>query len=297
MPRLHLILLFSTICFAGFSQNKLKKIISFADEQYEQGDYYYALEYYRKALEKDSNSLELMWKYAETEKAYKNYVEAQKYYAKVYAREQTKIYENSLLNLGMMQKQNGNYDQALKTFKLSVKKLAEKNNSWVLKKSKRMVESTKWAIENKNDNPDSLVHLPLTVNSYDAEFPHDFKDNKLIFSSLKADSLSQQEEVYSKSYRNKIYFSERDSLGEFKAFEINKDLLNEEKNYGNGSFSTDGSKFYYSTCNDNGFSYTCKIVVTSYIDGKFTILDTLGPRINQAGKNSTMPRIFFKFRV
>ena len=291
MPRLHLILLFSTICFAGFSQNKLKKIISFADEQYEQGDYYYAREYYRKALEKDSNSLELMWKYAETEKAYKNYVEAQKYYAKVYAREQTKIYENSLLNLGMMQKQNGNYDQALKTFKLSVKKLAEKNNSWVLKKSKRMVESTKWAIENKNDNPDSLVHLPLTVNSYDAEFPHDFKDNKLIFSSLKADSLNQQEEVYSKSYRNKIYFSERDSLGEFKAFEINKDLLNEDNNYGNGSFSTDGSKFYYSTCNDNGFSYTCKIVVTSYIDGKFTILDTLGPSINQAGKNSTMPRI------
>ena len=147
-----------------------------------------------------------------------------------------------------------------------------------------MVESTKWAIENKNDNPDSLVHLPLTVNSYDAEFPHDFKDNKLIFSSLKADSLNQQEEVYSKSYRNKIYFSERDSLGEFKAFEINKDLLNEENNYGNGSFSTDGSKFYYSTCNDNGFSYTCKIVVTSYVDGKFTILDTLGPSINQAGK-------------
>ena len=40
--------------------------------------------------------------------------------------------------------------------------------------------------------------------------------------------MNQQEEVYSKSYRNKIYFSERDSLGEFKAFEINKDLLNEE---------------------------------------------------------------------
>ena len=31
--------------------------------------------------------------------------------------------------------------------------------------------------------------------------------------------------------------------------------------------------------------------MTSYIDGKFTILDTLGPSINQAGKNSTMPRI------
>ena len=112
-----------------------------------------------------------------------------------------------------------------------------------------------------------------------------------LFFFIKGRFFESTREVYSKSYRNKIYFSERDSLGEFKAFEINKDLLNEDNNYGNGSFSTDGSKFYYSTCNDNGFSYTCKIVVTSYIDGKFTILDTLGPSINQAGKNSTMPRI------
>jgi len=292
MSRLYLTLVFILvgIC-SGTAQNKLKKIISFADEQYKQGDYYYALAFYKQALDQDSNSIELLWKYAETQKAYKNYVEAEKYYGKVYAREQTTIYENSLLNLGLMQKQNGNYEQALKTIKLSVKKLSNKSVSWFYKKSKREVESIKWAIENRNEQIDSLIHLPLTVNSYDAEFPHDFKDNKLVFSSLKADSLSLQEEVYSQSYRNKLYYSELDSLGEFKAFKINEDLLNDENNYGNGSFSSDGTKFYYSTCNDNGFSYTCKIVVTSYIDGKFQILDTLGTSINQHGKNSTMPRV------
>ncbi|MBT5439543.1 MAG: hypothetical protein HOK92_10130, partial [Flavobacteriales bacterium] len=291
MPRLYLIVFFIAICFAGSSQNKLKKIISFADEQYEQGDYYYALDYYKQALEQDSNSIELLWKYAETQKAYKNYVEAERYYGKVYAREQTTIYENSLLNLGLMQKQNGNYNQALKTFKLSAKKLEEKKASWFYKKSVREVESTKWALENKTEELDSLIHLPLTVNSYNAEFPHDFKDNRLVFSSLKADSLSNKEEVYSQSYRNKIYYSERDSLGKFKAYKVNEDLLNNENNYGNGSFSSDGTKFYYSTCNDNGFSYTCKILVTSYIDGKFQVIDTLGSSINQNGKNSTMPRI------
>lgn len=291
MPRLYLIVFFIAFCFAGSSQNKLKKIISFADEQYEQGDYYYALDYYKQALEQDSNSIELLWKYAETQKAYKNYVEAERYYGKVYAREQTTIYENSLLNLGLMQKQNGNYNQALKTFKLSAKKLEEKKASWFYKKSVREVESTKWALENKTEELDSLIHLPLTVNSYNAEFPHDFKDNRLVFSSLKADSLSNKEEVYSQSYRNKIYYSERDSLGKFKAYKVNEDLLNNENNYGNGSFSSDGTKFYYSTCNDNGFSYTCKILVTSYIDGKFQVIDTLGSSINQNGKNSTMPRI------
>ena len=291
MPRLYLIVFFIALCFTGSSQKKLKKIISFADEQYEQGDYYYALDYYKQALDQDSNSIELLWKYAETQKAYKNYIEAEKYYGKVYAREQTTIYENSLLNLGLMQKQNGNYKQAIKTFKLSVKKLSGKNASWFYKKSVREVESTKWVLENKKDDLDSLMHLPLTVNSYDAEFPHDFKDNRLVFSSLKADSLSNKEEVYSQSYRNKLYYSERDSLGKFKSYKINKDLLNDDNNYGNGTFSSDGTKFYYSTCNDNGFSYTCKILVTSYIDGKFEVIDTLGTSINQNGKNSTMPRI------
>ena len=291
MPRLYLILFSFLFCsLTGWSQNKIKKLISFADEQFQQGDYYYALDYYKQALEKDSNSIEILWKYAETQRAYKNYVEAEKYYAKVYAREQTTKYENSLLNLGLMQKQNGNYEQALKTFKLSLKKLSNKNGSWYFKKSEKEVESTQWALKNLNKSEDSLIHLPLTVNSYDAEFPHDFKDKKLVFSSLKADSMNQEEEVYSKSYRNKLFYSKLDSVGEFEPYQINEDLLNPENNYGNGSFSTDGTKFYYSTCNDNGFSYTCRIVVADYSNGKFTLLDTLGPNINQKGKNSTMPR-------
>ena len=100
------------------------------------------------------------------------------------------------------------------------KKLEGKRASWFYKKSVREVESTKWVLENKTEVLDSLIHLPLTVNSYNAEFPHDFKDNRLVFSSLKADSLSNKEEVYSKSYRNKIYYSERDSLGKFKDYKV-----------------------------------------------------------------------------
>ena len=80
MPRLYLILFSFLFCsLTGLSQNKIKKLISFADEQFKQGDYYYALDYYKQALEKDSNSVELLWKYAETQRAYKNYDEAEKY--------------------------------------------------------------------------------------------------------------------------------------------------------------------------------------------------------------------------
>ena len=82
-----------------------------------------------------------MWKYAETEKAYKTTLKLKNItqrYMPVSKPKSMRIASQSRNDA----KANGNYDQALKTFKLSVKKLA-KNNSWVLKKSKRMVESTK----------------------------------------------------------------------------------------------------------------------------------------------------------
>ena len=86
MPRLYIVsLLFVCLTFSGLAQKKLKQIIAFADEQYVKGDFYYALEYYKQALEKDSNSIKLLWKYAETLRSYKDYANAETYYAKVYA--------------------------------------------------------------------------------------------------------------------------------------------------------------------------------------------------------------------
>ena len=292
MSRLYLVFIFCiSFSILGTTQQKQKKIIAFADEQYDKGDYYYALEYYKQALEKDSNSIKLLWKYAETLRAYKDYSKAESYYAKVYAREQTTIFPNSLLNLALMQKQNGRYKQALKTFKLSAKKLEKKKNSAFYRKSLREIESCAWAIDNLLDSTEfvPLMHLPETVNTYDAEFGHTIKDNRLIFSTLKADSSNNAEEVYDPAYRTKLYYSDRNELGEFQKSEMNRDLFHANLSYGNGSFSLDGSKYYFSVCEDDGFKYACKIVVAEKNDSAWVVTDTLGVEINEKGSNSTMP--------
>tara|TARA_B100001287_G_scaffold133628_1_gene112501 strand:- start:2322 stop:4571 length:2250 start_codon:yes stop_codon:yes gene_type:complete len=292
MSRLHLVFIFCiSFSIFGNTQQKLKKIIAFADEQYGKRDYYYALKYYKQALEKDSNSIKLLWKYAETLRAYKDYSEAETYYAKVYAREQTKIFPNSLLNLALMQKQNGRYKQALNTFKLSAKKLEKHKNIAFYNKSLREIESCSWAIENLLDSSEftPLIHLPETVNTYDAEFGHTIQDNRLIFSALKADSSNNGEEVYDPAYRTKLYYSERNDIGEFQKSEINTDLFHTNLNYGNGSFSLDGSKYYFSICEDEDFKYTCKIVVAQKNDSTWFITDTLGFQVNEKGANTTMP--------
>ena len=94
-----------------FGQNNLSKYLDFAQEQYDKGDYFYALQYYEKAMEIDSATVDILWNYAQTLRAYKDYRKAEYYYEKVYGREEAAIYPSSLLNWGLMQKQNGKYDE------------------------------------------------------------------------------------------------------------------------------------------------------------------------------------------
>jgi len=145
MSRLYLILLSISVHASLFSQNELGKFLDFADEQYAKGDYYYALQYYDKALQLDSNSVAIYWKYAETLKAYKDYLNAEIYYKKVYKKEESLIYPSSLLNIGLMEKYNGKYDAALETFKRCKKKYLKDKKSYLYLKSCKEIESCLWA--------------------------------------------------------------------------------------------------------------------------------------------------------
>ena len=145
MSRLYLIIFFLGFFSTGFSQNNLKKYLAFAQEQYEKGDYYYALEYYEKAMVLDSQTVDILWRMAETNRAYKDYRKAEYYYAKVYDREEAGIYPSSLLQLGLMQKQNGKYDQALETFKRAKKKYYKDKRGYLYLKSKQELVSIPYA--------------------------------------------------------------------------------------------------------------------------------------------------------
>lgn len=289
MPRLYLIVLFAFSCSFSFSQVKLKQIVAFADEQYKKGDYYYALDYYKQALALDSSNIELLWKYAETHRAYKDYVQAEKYYGIVYARDADSKFPASILYYGLMQKQNGNYTRAFETFKLAKKKFEEDKDQYLFKKANQEVEACAWAIKNYSDTITPMKHLPLTVNSYDAEFGHTVRDNKLIFSSLRSDSIKEKnQEVYTKTYKTRLYSSDI-SGGEYTQNKQIKDLLIQKMSTGNGTFSLDGKRFYFCLCQDESYNYKCKIMVANYDKDKWSNIDSLKGEINLNSSNNTMP--------
>jgi len=290
MSRLYLILLCCFLSGAATAQNELGKYIDFADEQYRKGDYIYALTYYEKAMELDSNSVAILWKYAETLRAYKDYRKAAYYYEKVYNKEEAAIYPSSLLQWGLMEKQNGHYAEAIDLFKRAKKKYAKNKKDYLYLKSKRELESCLWAQSAIKDTSDiDALVLPQGLNTVNSEFAHLFVDSSLILSSLRADSVGLGEEIYDATYTNQLYtFPITDSTGEARRIAA---LVESGMNTGNGTFSLDGKRFYFSKCLSDEQQFDCKIAVSFYRNGKWSKSEFLGDIINEPGANTTTPFI------
>jgi hypothetical protein len=264
----------------------ITQLIEFADEKAAEGDYYYALHYYNLALKSDSNSVELLWKYAEAQRKYKDYKKAEFYYAKVFSKENGLIYPQSIFWLATMQQYNGKYSESLENWKATKKVYKKDKSSYEYKKAQQAMLSCLWAMKAVNDTTNFVVNpLPSPVNSKDAELAPVFYKNQLWFTSLKADSINYHEELITKEYSLQIYSADQsDSI--FNHVMPVKGLKEKGMNAANGSFNSDYTRFYFSRCNTD---FQCKIFVGKVVDGDITEVDSLGTIINEPGTITTMP--------
>ncbi len=264
------------------------QMVEFADKKVQEGDYYYAIIYYKKAMQIDSNSVEINWKMAEAQRHYKNYVLAEYYYQKVYYKEQAKIYPKSIFWLASMQHYNGKYSQSFKSWKLAKKAFKRQRKSYEYKKSLAEFKSTLWAKKAINDTTNFIVEpIDNTINSANTELAPFVKGNEFFFTSLKADSIKITEEVISDDYSLQIYQSNiKDSV--FSAPTKVKDVYLSGYHSANGCFSPDGKRFYFSRCDNN---FKCKIFVGKVKGNSITDIDSLGEIINQSNAITTMPHV------
>ena len=74
------------------------------------------------------------------------------------------------MECGLMQKQNGKYEEAIKTFKKAKKKYYKKKKSYNYLKAKRELASTVWAKSARIDTSNvTISRLPKTVNTKNSE--------------------------------------------------------------------------------------------------------------------------------
>lgn len=276
------------VCGGMVHAQKLNDYLKYGDESFDEGDYYGASLYYAKAMEIDSSDFEIVWRYAESLRMYNEYEKAEYYYDKIYSKDKGRDYLDAGFWLATMQKFNGNYKEAVKTFKYIEKRYKDKT-SYHYQKCDHEQESCSWAIGQEGDTlPVAVNNIGLGVNTTDSEFGAVLYNNTLYFTSLRAENMDENKVVTDENYAIRIYSAEKteDSWGNTEP--LDEPINNLLAHSANGSFSPDGTRFYFSRCDND---YGCNIYMSRLSGDQWGDPVLLEDNINGEDFTSTQPHV------
>lgn len=253
-------------------KGKLKK----ADELMLKGSFYNAIDYYKAVVAEKEGMGDVAMKLANALEMGRNYQEALLYYKKSFDADNDK-YRLSQYYYALMLKMTGQYEEAGDNLTQFRKKYRGKGKeSTAIKRlARKEEEGCKLAIEFLNADPLKIevTHLNTNVNDIYTEFsPRIVKeDSMMIYGSLKVDSIPVLEKKSHKITRAKLYQSLWDGENWIQGKEMIGPFNDEKRHTGNGSYSMDGNKFYYTKCtDDNGANVRCDIYVSEFDKGDWS---------------------------
>jgi tetratricopeptide (TPR) repeat protein len=276
-----------------FGQKTIKAYIEEGDQFMNSGKFYAASAAYEKALSFDTLNADICYKFAKSLSNGLNYCKAIKWFEKTLANSDTTKFPLAIFQLGQAQKNCGDYQNALKTFNISLE-LA--NNIDELKEIYPLIlheiSSVQFAIKHEQDSIKLYVHqLPTPINTTNSEFnPVILPGDRLVFSTYKtlySDSFSN---IFSTTYISNIYTSKLSNNG-WNEPEIFDSKINSSQWFtANICFADHYKTAYFTRCNDdNGLVGRCYIYKTEKKNGKWTKPQKLPDEINIDGYSTTQP--------
>jgi len=269
-------------------KQRLKK----ANELLSKGSYYNAIDYYKSVLEEKPDAPDIMFSLAQAYYGARDYENAEPYFKRVYDSD-NKRWRIAQYYYGLMLKMNGKYQEAYDQLKeFSRKYKASGREAQMLKKSaSNEYKGCQLAMQLLADTANlELMHMPEGINALYTEFaPREVGDSMLIFGSLKVDSvivIDRQNRVMPKA---RLYAV--DKIGnQWGAPHLMPGPFNDTRDHvGNGAYSLDGKRFYFTHCTENkGQNVSCDIYVSELKDdGKWSNPKKLS--INDPKANDTHP--------
>ncbi len=260
------------------------------------GDIYKAAEYYELLVKLKPERTDLAFKLAELYRRARDYEKAKEQYLKVYEND-PKGYPEALFYHATMQKATGDYEGSTATLQRYKKEVGKDVKDEFFKKQLKTEMLGNDIAQNLIDSPLQAIvtHLDTSVNKAHIEFsPVALDDNTLIYASLRTDTMVYYSALdttipiqYKKFYSAKKSNSKWNFQGELEGpFNSN------EANTGNGAFSPDGKRFYFTRCKKNSSGkMICSIYVSKKENDNWTEPEMLPKDINNGEFTSTQPTV------
>jgi outer membrane protein OmpA-like peptidoglycan-associated protein len=268
---------------------KVKK----ADQLMEKGSYYNAIDFYRAVAEEKTDMGDVALKLAIALEYGRNYQEALKYYKQAFDADNDK-YRMAQYHYGLMLKMTGQYEEAKDQINQFRKKYKGKGKDAtnIKRAARKEIEGCDLAITMlTEENPNIIMsHLSTNVNDLYTEFAARIvkEDSLMIYSTLIVDSIPVLEKSSQKMPKAKLYQTLWDGTQWIQGKEMEGPFNDEKRHVGNGSYSFDGKRFYFTKCtDDHGTNVKCDIYVSVNEDGEWKSPKKVP--INDAKATSTHP--------
>lgn len=269
-----------------------------AEQLMAEGSYYNAVTYYQKALD-IKRDVETLYNTAEAYRLGRAYTDASKLYAEVLEKgtDLNKSYPLLRYHHGAMLMQSGDYFKAKEALSDFVREYDGSKGSEYKRLAEIMVKGIEMA--NSGNGTAPLVGvlkaetLPKGINSRYTELsPTPYGNGQLLFSSIASNEYVAipGQKKYAKLYTATVpkqgaAASEKEAFG--------RSLNVQGAHIGNGTFSPDGDRLYYTVCDqkieDNRVG--CQIYLSQMNGDNWEKGEKLGDAVNMEGYESSTPYV------
>lgn len=259
-------------------------------------DIYSAIFYYEKYRKLNSKDHSVNFELAGLHQKARNYTEARELY-KIVVNKAENEFPLSRFHYAEMLKAMGEYDSALIEFnrfrKESKGKEDAKGFGKLVKNEIAGCDSAMKILQNPANL--TITNLNSTINSPHIELsPIPYSDNSFIYSSLKADSILYFKDEITDTNRpvRQFYKAKKQGMDWIGGEPLDGTINIRGVETGNGVFSRDGKRFYFTRCQKNWQGKTiCAIYYATREKGEWGEPVKLPPVINNPNYTSTQPAV------
>ena len=277
----------------NFTTRQLKKL---GENSERVGDAASAIFFYENYRNVKKGNVKLNYRLANLYRETRRYEKAKELYGS-FKGKSSKKYPLTKFYLGQMQKSTGEYSEAIESFTDFRRNIRNNNDLKPYNKLARLEISGCDSAKKILETPVKVTidYINTEVNGPHMEFsPIPINDSTLVYAALKVDSLIYfSDDNFEESMPvRKFYIAKKEELDWIPDGEWNTPFNLEGVETGNGAFSKDGNRFYFTRCAKNWQNKTiCAIYVSHKVDNKWQEPIKLPEEINNTDYTSTQPTV------
>ncbi len=277
--------------FIQTKSQSLSSILEVAEKSKASKNYYDAYKKYQDALEFEPNNINFLYKTAEAARLLEAFKQSSEYYDAVLKHENNNLYPNAAFWLGQMKQIQGDYTNAIFSYKVYQTEHAGEDAHLFAMANKEIL-ACEWAMEQVK-NPTKgveIIRMNDLINSPYSEFAPLLLNEQLIYSSLRFENLKS--EFLPKRFLSSILFSDNEGT----PIKLLPDSFGiPGLNLAHSTYNKSNTKVYFTICEDlNDRDKRCDLFVSNVIsNNNWSPGIKLPDHINKIGFTNTQPNLAF----